>query len=169
MYIWPLVRESWILDSMQWIPDSRYWIPDSLSVELGFWIPIASEIWVPRAEVRIPKPKIPEDSTRNISLILSPQANISQIPESGFPYMALGRCKSPFYVILHVIFFSVFIFCVNPHNQLHQNLSFSGPMPPGGPPRFPPPPPPHWSVPKNWIRARWLFCRSNKKEQLQLR
>ena len=57
--------------------------------------------------------------------------------------MALGRYKGPFYGVLHVIFFSVFIFCVNPHNQLHQNLSFSGPMPPGGPPRFPPPPPPH--------------------------
>ena len=29
-------RQSWILDSTQWIPDSR-----SLSVGLGFWIPIA--------------------------------------------------------------------------------------------------------------------------------
>ena len=32
------------LDSTQWIPDSRYWIPDSLSVELGFRIPIVSGI-----------------------------------------------------------------------------------------------------------------------------
>ena len=35
----------WILDSTLRISDSRYWIPDSLqSVELGFWIPIASGI-----------------------------------------------------------------------------------------------------------------------------
>jgi len=89
MYIWPCVRESWILDS-------RYWIPDSLSVELGFWIPIVSGFRIPRAEFWIPKSKILEDSTGKISLILSPQANISQIPESGFPYVALGDTKIPF-------------------------------------------------------------------------
>ena len=33
-----------ILDSTSRIPDSRYWNPDSLSVELGFRIPIVSGI-----------------------------------------------------------------------------------------------------------------------------
>ena len=31
-----------ILDSTPWIPDSRHWIPHSLSVELGFWIPVVT-------------------------------------------------------------------------------------------------------------------------------
>ena len=49
----------WILDSTQWISDSRYWIPDSLqSVELGFWIPIASGIpnslsWIPDSKAQV--------------------------------------------------------------------------------------------------------------------
>ena len=38
-------RQSRILDSTPWIPDSRYWILDSLSVELGFRIPIIG--WIP--------------------------------------------------------------------------------------------------------------------------
>ena len=33
-----------LLDSPLWIPDSRYWILDSLSVQLGNWIPVLSEI-----------------------------------------------------------------------------------------------------------------------------
>ena len=38
-------KRSWILlDSTPWIPDSSYWILDSLSVELGFWIPIVNGI-----------------------------------------------------------------------------------------------------------------------------
>ena len=35
-------RQSWILDSTLWNLDSRYWILDSLSVRLGFRIPIIS-------------------------------------------------------------------------------------------------------------------------------
>lgn len=92
--------------------DSRYWSQDPLSVELGFWIPIVSGIRIPRAEFWIPKSKI-LDSTRKISLTLSPQAKISQIPESGFHNMR--RYKGPCYGVLYVILFSVFIFCVNPH------------------------------------------------------
>ena len=37
-------RQSWILDSTLWDLDSRYWILDSLSVRLGFRIPIISGI-----------------------------------------------------------------------------------------------------------------------------
>ena len=36
------VLDSKILDSTPWIPDSRHWIPHSLSVELGFWIPVVT-------------------------------------------------------------------------------------------------------------------------------
>ena len=90
--------------------DSRYWSQDPLSVELGFWIPIVSGIRIPRAEFWIPKSKI-LDSTRKIS----------QIPESGFHNMR--RYKGPCYGVLYVIFFSVFIFCVNPHiNSIWMSL-----------------------------------------------
>ena len=37
-----IVLDSKILESTPWIPDSRYWIPHSLSVELGFWIPVVT-------------------------------------------------------------------------------------------------------------------------------
>ena len=37
-------RQSWILDSTLWDLDSSYWILDSLSVRLGFRIPIISGI-----------------------------------------------------------------------------------------------------------------------------
>ena len=36
-----------ILDPMLWIPDSKFLIPESVSVELGFQIPIVSEIQIP--------------------------------------------------------------------------------------------------------------------------
>lgn len=39
-----LVGHSWILDSGFWILDSTPWIPESLSVELGFRIPIVGMI-----------------------------------------------------------------------------------------------------------------------------
>ena len=38
------IQDSLGLDSTPWIPDSRYWLPDSLSVELGYRIPIVSGI-----------------------------------------------------------------------------------------------------------------------------
>ena len=38
------IQDNLGLDSTPWIPNSRYWIPDSLSVELGFRIPIVSGI-----------------------------------------------------------------------------------------------------------------------------
>ena len=47
------------MDFTPWIPDSGYWIP-SLSVELGFWIPIA-------VGFRIPKPRIPKSPTKLFS------------------------------------------------------------------------------------------------------
>ena len=62
----------WILDSTQWISDSRYWIPDSLqSVELGFWIPIASGIpnslsWIPDSKAQVSE----FPTSRKISRIL---------------------------------------------------------------------------------------------------
>ena len=37
-------RQSWILDSTQWIPDFQAPNPGSLSMELGFPIPIVSGI-----------------------------------------------------------------------------------------------------------------------------
>ena len=44
--------QSWILDSTPWIPDYRYWILDSLSMEIGFRIPVTRGIpdslsWIP--------------------------------------------------------------------------------------------------------------------------
>ena len=41
----------WILDSTSRIPDSKYWIPDSLSVELGFRIPIIVGFRIPKARI----------------------------------------------------------------------------------------------------------------------
>ena len=38
------IQDSLGLDSIPWILDSRYWIPDSLSVELGYRIPIVCGI-----------------------------------------------------------------------------------------------------------------------------
>ena len=38
------IQDSLGLDSTPWIPDSRYWIPDSLSLELGYRVPIVSGI-----------------------------------------------------------------------------------------------------------------------------
>ena len=38
-----LVGHSWIQDSGFWILDSTPWIPESLSVELGFRIPVARD------------------------------------------------------------------------------------------------------------------------------
>ena len=38
------IQDSLGLDSNPWILDSRYWIPDSLSVELGYRIPIVCGI-----------------------------------------------------------------------------------------------------------------------------
>ena len=52
-------RQSWILDSMQWNLDSRYWILDSLSVRLGFRIPIISRI--PESRYLFPGDKMATD------------------------------------------------------------------------------------------------------------
>ena len=46
-----LLGHTWILDYILLIPDSRHWILYSLTVELGFRIPIVSEIWIRRVEV----------------------------------------------------------------------------------------------------------------------
>ena len=51
-------RQSWILDSTQWIPDSR-----SLSVGLGFWIPIVTGI--PDSLSCIPDPKAQDSGSKN--------------------------------------------------------------------------------------------------------
>ena len=90
-------RQSCILDSTPWIPDSRYWIPYSLSVELGFRIPMVSGIpdslscfldskvqdsgfqnqnWIPGFRFPQAKP----------SRIRITQAKICRIPESGVSY-----------------------------------------------------------------------------------
>ena len=53
-----------ILDPMLWIPDSKFLIPESVSVELGFRIPIVSEIQIPWAVFQIPKPRIPDSTSK---------------------------------------------------------------------------------------------------------
>ena len=61
---WKAIQDNlWILDSTPWISDYRYWIADSLSVELR--IPIVSGIRIPKAMFQIPKPKIPDSTSRN--------------------------------------------------------------------------------------------------------
>ena len=60
-------------DSLRfWIARLGFRIPStgfqSLLVELGFWIPVISEMGIPRHVFRIPKTTIP-DSTRKISWI----------------------------------------------------------------------------------------------------
>ena len=62
-----------------WIPRQGFRIPgtgfQSLSVELEFWIPIVSGFRIPWAVFRIPKPRIPDYTSKNF-------------PDSGiqFPY-----------------------------------------------------------------------------------
>ena len=52
-------KRSWILlDSTPWIPDSSYWILDSLSVELGFRIPVVNGI-------RYSLTRIPHSKSKN--------------------------------------------------------------------------------------------------------
>ena len=75
-HIWGNPRQSWNLDSIPWIPDSRYRIRDSLSVVLGFWIPIVSKFRIPGAVFWIPKPRIPDSTSKNYL-----------IAESRFPYI----------------------------------------------------------------------------------
>ena len=47
-----------------WTPCFGFQIPP-LSVELGFWIPIVSGIWIPWAEFRNPKSRIPDSTSKN--------------------------------------------------------------------------------------------------------
>ena len=59
-------RHFWILDSTLWDLDSRYWILDSLSVRLGFRIPIISGIpdslsWIPESRYLFPGDKMAID------------------------------------------------------------------------------------------------------------
>ena len=59
-------RHFWILDSTLWDLDSRYWILDSLSVRLGFRIPITSGIpdslsWIPESRYLFPGDKMAID------------------------------------------------------------------------------------------------------------
>ena len=71
---------------MSWILDFRYWIVDSLSVDLGFQIPMSGGIWIPWAVLQMPKPSF-LDYTRFRTVL----AKISQIPESEFP--CIGRFR----------------------------------------------------------------------------
>ena len=60
LYLTSLATWKAIQDSLAfWIPRRGFWIPDSMSVELGFWIPILRGIpdflrCIPESEVRIP-------------------------------------------------------------------------------------------------------------------
>ena len=59
-------RQYWILDSALWDLDSSYWMLDSLSVRLGFWIPIISGIldslsWIPESRYLFPGDKMATD------------------------------------------------------------------------------------------------------------
>ena len=74
-----LLGHTWILDYILLITDPRYWILYSLTVELGFRIPIVREIWIRRVEVWIP----------NFSWIRDSKTNNFSIPESELPYTGL--------------------------------------------------------------------------------
>ena len=82
-------RHSLIPDFTPCILDSRYWIMDSLSVELGIWITIVSEIQIPWSVFQIPKPRI-LDSTRNISHILDFKNKNFPDSESRFQGSPIG-------------------------------------------------------------------------------
>ena len=58
-------RQSWILDSIPWILDSRYYIQDSLTVEIGFRIPIISGIPDSLTVFRNTKPRIQDSTSKN--------------------------------------------------------------------------------------------------------
>ena len=61
----------------------------SWSVELGFWMQSSVGFRIPRAVFLIPKPYIPGFHKQNFLVfrIWIPQAQISGISETGFPYM----------------------------------------------------------------------------------
>ena len=87
-YYRPMLRntkQSWILDPIPWIVDSGCWIPIFFqwNVDSGFHALVG--FWSTWALFWIPKSWIP-DTTSKI------QARISQILESGYPYM--GRSTS---------------------------------------------------------------------------
>ena len=69
--------------------DSRYWIPGSWSVEPGFRIPIVRGITDSLRRIfRIPKPRIP-DSTTKICWI--PDSTSQNFPDAGIWNPLLGR------------------------------------------------------------------------------
>ena len=109
-------RQSCVLDSTPWIPDSRYWIPYSLSVELGFRIPMVSGIpdslscfldskvqdsgfqnqnWIPGFRFPQAKP----------SRIRITQTKICRIPESGVSYTGRVSRTRRCIFILYPFFF----------------------------------------------------------------
>ena len=84
--------QSWILDPTPRITNSRFRIPWSLSVKLGFWIPIVSGI--PDSLSCIPDSKDQDFGFH--------KQKFPRIPEFGFPYVArklaalLARTSLPF-------------------------------------------------------------------------
>ena len=84
--------QSWILDSTPRITNSRFRIPWSLSVKLGFWIPIVSGI--PDSLSCIPDSKDQDFGFH--------KQEFPRIPEFGFPYVTrklaavLARTYLPF-------------------------------------------------------------------------
>ena len=48
-----------------WIPNWRHWILDSSSVELGSRFQSLAGLWIPWAEFWIPKPTIPDCTSKN--------------------------------------------------------------------------------------------------------
>ena len=85
-------RQSWILDSTPSFTNSRFRIPWSLSVKLGFWIPIVSGI--PDSLSCIPDSKAQDFGFH--------KQKFPRIPEFGFAYVArklaalLTRTSLPF-------------------------------------------------------------------------
>ena len=59
---------------MLWIRDSLLWIPDSLSVEAGLRILPLAGFRIPQSRLRIPKPRIPDSTSKDFldSAILIP-------------------------------------------------------------------------------------------------
>ena len=82
---------------MPWIPDSRYWIQDSLSVEIGFWIPILS--------------KIPDSTSKDFT----------EIPESAYPYK--GRKDIRKEVATKSLLKPLFLHSMPTHNNVSMDLN----------------------------------------------
>ena len=93
-------RQSWILDPIPWIVDSGCWIFS----ERGFWIPCLSGILEYLSSILDSKALDSGYHEQNFPGFWIPQARISQILESGYPYM--GRSTSQTFSELFTLIYS---------------------------------------------------------------